>query len=73
MANLCKCNNCDNILIDQNPKENAPQLNLIGTEINMGWSPIEEAWVCPVCMTDTYLTDIDKKSIEQHTHAHMYN
>jgi rubrerythrin len=76
MANLCKCNNCDNTLIDQNPKENAPQLNLIGTELNMSWSGTESVWVCPVCRTNKHLTDIDKKSIEQRTrectHTHAY-
>jgi hypothetical protein len=81
--NLCKCNMCDNTLIDNNPQINAPEFNLIGNEINMQWSVTEEMWVCPVCKTDAYLTDIDKQPsnninlqgligqrAHQHIHAH---
>ena len=60
-ANLCKCNKCDNTLIDQNPQINAPEYNLIGNEVNMIWSGIEEAWVCPVCRTDAFLSDVDDR------------
>jgi hypothetical protein len=60
-ANLCKCNMCDNTLIDNNPQINAPMFNLIGNEINMKWSATEEAWVCPLCKSDDYLTDIDEQ------------
>jgi hypothetical protein len=60
-ANLCKCNMCDNTLIDNNPQINAPEFDIIGNEINMIWSESEQAWVCPKCKTDNYLTDIDKQ------------
>jgi hypothetical protein len=81
MANLCKCNNCDNILIDNKPKENAPEFNLIGIELNMMWSVMEQAWVCPICVSDNYLTDIHKQpnssvkaqrvnKLNNNTHAH---
>jgi hypothetical protein len=79
--NICKCNMCDNTLIDQNPKINAPKFNLIGNEINMQWSATEEAWVCPVCKTDAYLTDVDKQPnvninmqglIGQRAHQHIH-
>lgn len=57
-ANICKCNNCDNTLIDNNPQINAPEFNLIGNELNMCWSVMQQAWVCPICLTDDYLTDV---------------
>ena len=60
-ANLCKCNKCDNTLIDQNPQINAPEFNLIGNEINMMWSETDRAWVCPVCRTDAFLSDVDNR------------
>jgi hypothetical protein len=72
---------CDNTLIDNNPQINAPEFNLIGNEINMIWSELEQAWVCPKCLTDDYLTDINyqpSNNIQgiigqrayQHIHAH---
>ena len=60
-ANLCKCNMCDNTLIDNNPQINAPEFNLIGNEMNMQWSVTEDIWVCPICKTDDYLTDVDQQ------------
>lgn len=60
-ANICKCNMCDNTLIDNNPQINAPMFSLIGNELQMAWSPIEEAWVCPKCKTDAFLTDVDER------------
>jgi hypothetical protein len=64
-ANLCKCNNCDSILIDQNPQVNAKEFYLKGTELEMQYNPglimededDERFWVCPICMTDGYLND----------------
>ncbi len=69
-ANLCKCNNCDSILIDQNPQVNAKEYYLKGTELEMQYNPglrmedeedednlNERFWVCPICMTDGYLDD----------------
>ena len=66
MANLCKCNMCDNILIDQNPQIGAKEYELKGNELEMQWfgggikdKNGEEGnyWGCPVCLTDDYLTD----------------
>ncbi len=68
-ANLCKCNNCNSILIDQNPQVNAKEFYLKGTELEMQYNPglrmedgdedvdNERFWVCPICMTDNYLVD----------------
>jgi hypothetical protein len=62
---LCKCNNCDSILIDENPQFNATEFELQGHEkhmlyINVGPKNCPEyIWACPECETDEYLTDID--------------
>lgn len=63
-ANLCKCNNCDSILIDQNPQTGAKEHILAGNELEMqfmqGLVENEEDlfWACPICLTDGYLTDL---------------
>jgi len=54
--NLCKCNNCESILIDMNPKDDT-EYQITGNELEMKWDEKEFAWVCPLCMTDAYLTD----------------
>lgn len=71
-ANLCKCNNCNSILIDQNPQVGAKEFYLKGTELEMQYNPglrmededdeeddnlNDRFWVCPVCMTDANLDD----------------
>jgi len=64
-ANLCKCNNCNSILIDQNPQINAKEHILTGSELEMQWTGglVEHKnddphWVCPICMADDYLVDL---------------
>jgi hypothetical protein len=57
-ANLCKCNNCDTVLIDQNPQIGAPELNLTGDEQEMQYDSSYGGWVCPNCMVDDYLVDV---------------
>lgn len=64
-ANLCRCNKCYAILIDQNPQIGAKEYSLTGNEIYMQWTGgliefknEEPKWVCPNCMTDDYLTDL---------------
>ena len=64
-ANLCKCNMCDSILIDQNPQIGAKEYKLKGTELEMqqtgGLNETDKddpKWVCPICMTDDYLVDL---------------
>jgi hypothetical protein len=59
MVYLCKCNMCDNILIDTNPQTDAkmyPYRNVPSTESMTD----EEGGLigCPVCKTDAYLTDL---------------
>lgn len=57
---LCKCNNCDTILIDRNPQFDAPELPLQGNEEQMEWLEDEDGqfWGCPHCKTDDYLVDL---------------
>jgi len=63
-AKLCKCNNCDSILIDENPQVDAKEHELTGIEKNMEYVKDEEAqdcdyfWACPECLTDGYLVDL---------------
>lgn len=57
-AHLCKCNNCDSILLDQNPQIGAEEKETAdySTIKNMMWK--ENHWTCCVCQTDDYLTDL---------------
>lgn len=57
---LCKCNNCDTILVDRNPQENAFKLPLQGNEEEMECIKDEDGvfWGCPHCKTDGYLMDL---------------
>lgn len=69
-ANLCKCNKCDLILIDQNPQIGAivHTIFIDGDKQLVDSSGKEVAtmeylgdegeyyWGCPVCETDSYLT-----------------
>jgi hypothetical protein len=58
-ANLCQCNKCNIVLIDQNPQTNAPEYIIKGLESEMRY--IEDTnggyWVCPICNTDDNLQD----------------
>jgi len=71
-VNLCKCNKCGTILLDQNPQIGAKRhtINLTKVEV-MQYIKDEESqdqeyfWGCPICMTDAYLTDtLTEKEIE---------
>lgn len=57
---LCKCSNCDTILIDRNPQIDTPKLSLQGNEEQMECLKDEDSefWGCPHCKTDGYLTDL---------------
>ena len=60
---LCKCNNCDSILIDRNPQVNATKFEVPDNALEMAMisSTLEiDAnlfWACPICLTDEYLND----------------
>lgn len=58
---LCKCNNCNNVMIDENPKKDAKQIEVPPHVQNMiFWHPEKEEafWACPTCLTDEYLKDL---------------
>lgn len=62
-AHLCKCNNCDTVLIDENPQIGAKELELTGNEVEMEYIKVEGTdnhyfWACLICKTDDYLTDL---------------
>lgn len=61
-VNLCFCNNCNSILIDNNPQIGATLYKVV-EEINakeMTELQDEDGffWVCPTCIVDDYLTDL---------------
>jgi uncharacterized C2H2 Zn-finger protein len=59
MEYLCKCNNCDTILIDENPQVGAvKQLVPAGAESMEQNTDGETYWCCPKCRTDAYLIDM---------------
>jgi len=60
-AQLCKCNNCEAILVDENPQVGAPVLEVPKGVLYMVKVNIDDEgmyWACPRCQTDAYLTDI---------------
>ena len=54
---LCKCNNCDSILYDENPQVGAtkylPPKGVESMELID-----QEFWGCPICKTDEFLIDL---------------
>lgn len=63
-AKLCKCNNCDTVMIDQNPKTDTPELEVPDNATDMQFIDEEGGgyWGCPVCDDDGYLMDITEQS-----------
>ena len=59
---LCKCNNCDVILIDENPQINAEKFELKGGELHMIEAKKDGEFfiACPNCETDDFLTDLEE-------------
>lgn len=72
-VNLCRCNNCDTIMIDSNPQVDAKFYQLKNDICEdfpdkiieeMDFIKDEESqdqnyfWACPNCQTDDYLTDL---------------
>lgn len=62
-TNLCLCNNCNSILIDENPQVDAPLYDLKeypeAKEMAHVWDDEWQSyfWACPECLTDSYLAD----------------
>ena len=60
---LCRCNNCDRILIDENPQVDAQKIEVKNQKVHsMEWVEDGEDgfWACPHCKTDAYLTDFSE-------------
>ena len=64
ISKLCKCNNCETVLIYQNPQVCAKEHKLTGGEKEMKLFVIgvHNFWGCPECRTDEYLTDYYRKN-----------
>lgn len=59
MVYLCKCNMCDNILIDTNPQADAKQYPYRNVPSTESMTDEEGGLIgCPFCKTDAYLTDL---------------
>lgn len=59
-ANLCKCLECDTVLIDQNPQTGAKLYKLPDNATNMQYMDDDDGgwWACPICETDENLIDL---------------
>ena len=59
-VNLCKCNNCDTVLIDENPQTGAKKYKSPLDAENMDYLKDGEEyfWACPKCETDDDLIDL---------------
>lgn len=59
-VNLCFCNNCNNILIDNNSQFGATLYKQVDNAKEMTELKDEGGyfWVCPTCLVDDYLTDL---------------
>jgi hypothetical protein len=64
-ANLCKCINCDTVLIDTNPQTGAPLLNIpdAAKELTLIQDGKDYIHACPICLTDAYLIDINEEQV----------
>ena len=64
-ANFCICNKCGGVLLDEKPPINAPELDLneylemvlLEDELQQN-GEVLAFWVCPNCLTDSYLSDM---------------
>ena len=64
---LCKCNNCDTIMVDENAQIGGKRYLIHDGKTHLN-EPVEEMercddmgdgfWACPVCLTDGYLVDL---------------
>lgn len=64
---ICRCNNCFTKLIDKNPSEKSIAVPLLSEYKEMKYvgdcveDKRDAGWVCPVCDTDGFLTDVTVK------------
>ena len=58
-VNLCYCNNCDSVLINENPQTDAKVYEAGEAKQMIAIHDYEgHYWACPVCLTDDYLRDL---------------
>jgi len=58
---LCKCNNCDTVMFDENPSEQPLLTAPKGTSHMVQLKDEGEFfWACPECQTDEYLQDLQE-------------
>ena len=59
-GHLCYCNNCDVILIDKNPCDRQPLLEIpeCAVEMSLEKDEDERFFACPICHEDNCLIDI---------------
>jgi hypothetical protein len=62
-ANLCRCNKCEQIFINQNAQADAEVFEVEENQYpDLQYTP-DGTWVCPTCETDDYLIDLDKLTL----------
>ena len=60
-TNVCRCNQCGNVLIDRNGQVGATLVTPKGSELEMVRFKDKDGddfWGCPECETDGYLIDL---------------
>lgn len=65
---LCKCNNCDAVMVDENPNDQpefkVPDNAVDMVECNDEDTPTDYGFFlgCPNCLTDAYLIDVTEEA-----------
>jgi hypothetical protein len=74
MNYICKCNNCGSFLLDENPQVHAPQFHISPSFAVQPMEKDDEGnWVCPICMTDSYLSDVELDTFNPHLYYRLYD
>lgn len=66
MENLCKCNNCNSIMYDENPQVGATKFDPKTIDVEILPMELlneegESFWGCGNCKTDAYLMDFEQE------------
>lgn len=65
---ICKCNNCERLLIDENPQVNAEKVEVGDMRVHsmVYINDYDNSfWACPHCLTDAYLTDFSAEKVKK--------
>ena len=66
LENICRCNDCGELMIDSNPSEDSLGVDIDVLGIDLPYM-VEQGqgedvhYVCPFCLTDTSLVDITEQ------------